>query len=95
MYEYEKQKPELFTDAGQRMFLRVRDFVGETLEVAGAVRMDKCMDAAGVGGSWTMLACVDRMVELGELREITPEGFPCQYRVFIPCQPRERRNERG
>ena len=45
------------------------------------------------GDSWTMLACLDRMVELGEIREIRErevlvpyndviEG-PAQHRVFV------------
>lgn len=46
MYKYEDEKSELFTDDGQRMFLRIRDFVHETIEVAGAVSMGKAMSAA-------------------------------------------------
>ena len=45
------------------------------------------------GTSWTMLACLDRMVELGEIREIRErevlgpyndviEG-PAQHRIFV------------
>lgn len=82
-YEYEDIKPGLFTDGGQRMFLKVRDFVHKTLKVAGAVRMSEVMDSAGGGDSWLMLACVDRLVELGEIREIVQQGVPSQHRVFV------------
>jgi hypothetical protein len=67
-YSYEAEKPELFTEDGQRMFLRVRDRVKQLLRDAGAFTCDKAMAAAGGGSSWTMLACVDRLEELGEIK---------------------------
>lgn len=67
MYTYEELKPQLFTDEGQRLFLRIRDHVNRLLAMSGAVRMQEAI-AQSPGDSWTMLACVDRMVELGELR---------------------------
>lgn len=83
MYRYEDIKPLLFNDEGQRMFLRVRDGVHNRLAMAGAVRMQEAISSAGSGDSWTMLACVDRMVELGEIREIPQSGVPGQHRVFV------------
>lgn len=83
MYQYNEVKPRLFTDDGQRMFLRVRDFVNATLKTAGAVRMQEAMGAAGSGDSWTMLACVDRLAELGEIRELPQSDVAGQHRVFV------------
>jgi hypothetical protein len=83
MYQYSKEKGRLFSDEGQRMFLKVRDFVQDALKKAGAVRMQEAIGAAGGGDSWTMLACVDRMVELGELREVTTGNVAGQNRVFV------------
>ena len=83
MYQYEQEKPELFTDEGQRMFIAIRDHVKHTLRQAGAIRMQEAMSAAKGGNTWTMLACVDRMVELGELRELTRGDAPGQHRVFV------------
>lgn len=83
MYQYEKLKPLLFTDEGQRMFLKVRDFVHKTLATAGAIRMNEAMSAAGGGDSWTMLACVDRLVELCEIREVPQTGVAGQDRIFV------------
>lgn len=82
MYEYAKIRPQLFTDDGQRMFLKVRDNIRRLIEEAGAVRMDKAWCKVS-GDSWHLLACVDRMVELGELREIPQNNCPGQSRVFI------------
>ncbi len=81
MYVYEKVKPELFTDDGQRLFIRIRDRVKMLLAKAGAVRMQEAI-AESTGSSWTMIACMDRMVELEEIREIT-QSTAGQYRVFI------------
>jgi len=83
VYKYNEVKWRLFSDEGQRMFLKVRDFVQDALKRTGAVRMQEAIGAAGGGDSWTMLACVDRMVELGELREVTTSNVAGQHRVFV------------
>lgn len=83
MYRYEEMKSRLFDDEGQRMFLKVRDFVHKTLATAGAIRMQEAMSAAGGGDSWAMLACVDRLVEMGEIREVSQSGVAGQHRVFV------------
>jgi hypothetical protein len=82
MYNYQVQKQNLFTDEGQRKFLKVRDNVLRLISEAGAVRMDKA--TAGVSGeNWDALACVDRMVELGEITEVVAvDRVPGQYRIF-------------
>lgn len=86
MYKYEDCKPELFTDEGQRRFLAVRDHVHKTLNSSGAIRMMEAISLSG-GDSWEKLTCVDRLVELGEIREIAqPEGTPGQYRIFVSNQ---------
>lgn len=82
MYDYTVEKQILFTDEGQRMFLGIRDKTHRLLKESGAVRCQEVM-LGNVGSTWTMLACVDRMVELDEIREITPKGVPGQYRVFV------------
>ena len=80
MYEYQTERSKLFTAEGQRLFLKIRDQVFILLEHAGAVRMQ---EAIAGESSWEALACVDRLVELGRLREITERGVPGQYRVFV------------
>ena len=82
MYNYGTERPDLFTEKGQRMFLEIRDRVKAQLKHAGAVRMLEAV-AGMPGDSWAMLACVDRMVELGELREITDSDVAGQHRVFV------------
>lgn len=85
MYNYETEKKELFTDEGQRMLLKIRDKVHNLCKLAGCVRMQEAI-AGNTGSSWTMIACVDRIVELGEIREIAQLNECGQYRVFVLCQ---------
>lgn len=87
VYEYDREKQELFTDEGQRKFLKVRDKVFGLLNKSGAFSIDKIID---VGDSWFYIACVDRMAELREIVEVTVgfdnrRGFArsIQDRVFV------------
>ncbi len=83
MYVYEEQRANLFDDHGQRKFLQIRDKVKGLLKRAGAVRMQEAIGGF-TGDSWQMLACVDRMVELGELVEVTdPTHRAGQHRIFV------------
>jgi len=83
MYAYETEKPKIFTERGQFAFIAIRDWAHKTLRDAGAFRMQEAMAVAS-GDSWLMLACVDRLVELREIRELTKQGdVPGQHRVFV------------
>lgn len=81
-YEYNTERANLFTDEGQRQLLRVRDRVRGLLKTSGAVRMQEAISGE-TGSSWTMLACVDRLVELGEVREVPQNDPPGQHRIFV------------
>jgi len=82
-YSYQVERPGLFTEDGQVMFLKIRDHVKSLLSKAGAVRMQEATEKT-TGSSWKMLACVDRLVELGELREVTVgQSVAGQHRVFV------------
>lgn len=81
-YVYEELKKDLFTEQGQVAFIKIRDHVKLMLDKAGAITMGKAMVAGG--DSWLQLACVDRLVEIGEIREITKRNeVATQHRVFI------------
>ena len=83
-YNYKIQKPALLTDEGQRTFLAVRDNVQRLLKLAGTVRVGEAINCdRAPSDSWELLACFDRMVELGELREILQPGCAGQHRMFV------------
>ena len=59
------------------------------------MRLDKAISVA-TGDSWSMMACVDRMVELGELREITSNDVVGQHRFSLtPRNGPKRTGSRG
>jgi hypothetical protein len=83
MYNYQTEKPKIFTEDGQEQFLKIRDKVQQLLNQSGAVMLQNAISGV-CGDSWLHLACVDRLVELGEIREITKQGDVAgQHRVFI------------
>lgn len=79
-YSYTTERTEIFTERGQEMFPLIRDTAHKLLKSSGAVTMGKLM--VGSGCSWTMMACVHRLVELGELRSMW-NGGAGQDEVFV------------
>jgi hypothetical protein len=84
MYNYQEQKKNLFTEEAQEEFLKVRDHVFFLLNTSGSFMMNKAWTHIS-GNTWIMSAYVDRMVELGEIKEIQ---YRCmgQDRVFIRAE---------
>lgn len=79
-YNYYELKDELFTDDGQRRFIKIRDKILALIKSAGAFRLAEAEIVA-----WEDIACVDRMVELGELVEWPRECWG-QFRTFTTPQ---------
>ena len=79
-YEYKTKRAELFTEDGQVRFIRVRDKVLAALRLCGAFRLQELNIS-----SWEDIACVDRIVELGELVEFKRDSWG-QFRVFTTPQ---------
>lgn len=89
-YSYQAERDKLFTDEGQRLFLAVMNSVSRSLATAGAVRATEAWKGAqfGAADTFTLSACLDRMVELGEIREVTGHGVAGQDRVFVKARGR-------
>lgn len=81
-YDYQVERPKLFTESGQKQLFKMRDLADKLMKEAGAVAMHKLMD----GDSWSSLACADRLIELGFMREVTSDVWG-QHRVFVRCEP--------
>lgn len=72
-YDYKKQKHVVFEEENQKLFLGIRDAIQAKLKISGAITQNNaiCLPKdVGAADSWTMLACVDRLVELGEIRKV-------------------------
>lgn len=79
-YNYQTERPGLFTEQGQVRFIKIRDSVMKLISTAGAFRLIEAKI-----GAWEDIACIDRMVELGELVEL-PRDCWGQFRVFTTPQ---------
>lgn len=82
MYNYQNEKPKIFTENGQETFLKIRDNVNRLLNMSGAVMMENAIKVE-TGDVWVLLACVDRLVELKEIKEVTGHDVLGQHRVFV------------
>lgn len=82
-YRYATERPKVFTEDGQVMFLKIRDAAKALIASSGAATCEKIISGC-TGDSWQMLACVDRLVELKEILEVpNPHSRAGQHRVFV------------
>jgi hypothetical protein len=89
-YVYEQERPKVFTEQGQEMFLKIRDTARELLRSAGAFRQQELLMASHcTGDSFAMLACIDRLVELKEIVEL-PRDCWSQFKVYTTPQVHNR-----
>lgn len=84
-YNYQTERPTLFTEEGQVLLLKIRDNAKHLLDIAGAFDWGHVVKGVS-GDSWQMLACVDRLVELGEVKELLQPNCAGQYRVFVAAE---------
>jgi hypothetical protein len=84
MYQYEIERPWLFTEEGSLLFIKARDNARKLLDLAGAFTTMKPFVRITID-TWKMLAICDRMVEIGDVVEIvnTDERTAGQDRVFV------------
>lgn len=82
MYDYTKERPVVFTENGIKMLFGIRDKAKELLKLAGAVREQELHMGAGGGDSFHMLACVDYLVERGDIKRVH-SGGPRQHNVYV------------
>jgi hypothetical protein len=52
------------------------------LEISGAVMQSKVKIDIGYDG-WNFIACFDRMIELGEIEEITSDDTCGQHKIYV------------
>jgi hypothetical protein len=83
-YSYQIERPWLFTEDGQVALMKVRDHIQAILKKSGAIMMGNCWPSGlAVADSWKMLALVDRLVEIEDLREINYGSCAGQHRIFV------------
>jgi len=80
-YSYEEELETLFTFNGVGLLLQTRDAVDRLLTDAGAFKLDYAIRGL-TGSSFTMLACIDYLEKIGEIKKITVVG-PRQDEVYV------------
>lgn len=66
-YSYDIEKENLFTPNGIKLLLKIRDTINQLLDDAGAFMIDKVVQHH-TGDTFQMLACIDYLEEIGEIR---------------------------
>ena len=83
MYKYSDIRPKLFTEEGMEKVLKARDNVAKMIGLSGAATMNNLIKNL-YGDSWLQLACIDYLVEKGEIREVKQVGDVMgQNRIFV------------
>ena len=86
-YSYATERPALVNDDGQRIIVAVALKLQRTLTAGATIRAEAIMTMAGqqygCSSNWEQLAVVDRLVEIGCLREIAlADEVAAQHRLF-------------
>ena len=68
-YNYEDIRPELFTEDGVELLMKMRDHSSKLLFQAGAYSFEKITRTIP-GDTWLMMAALDYMVERKEIRQV-------------------------
>ena len=80
-YSYEDECHTLFTPRGIKKLLNVRDRIDDLLQKSGACQSGKVIDGVA-GDSFQMLACMDYLESIGEIKKISSDGA-LKYHVYV------------
>lgn len=81
-YSYRTERPWLFTEQGQICLLKARDQAFRLCDDAGAFVAFAALRKVDYGDTFKAMAILDRLVELGDIVEVTGAGAAGQDRVF-------------
>lgn len=93
-YSYAEERALMFTDDGQRLFLRIRDKVEGLFAVAGACSVRAALrDMDDKIPFNPRMACLDRLCELGEAEWVRGDSFCApEDMILAPCWLKGRGN---
>ncbi len=89
MYKFETEKKKFFptkeSEENVLELIKMRDRLKKILKVSGAVTMACAISKCGISDMWDAMVCVDWLVSIGELKEVTNKNKVAgQDRIFIP-----------
>ena len=80
-YKYSDFKDKIFTDEGQIKFLASRDKINTALDTHGVFRLGEMLDIVK-GDAWEFLSHIDRLVEIGEIKEVFHGDGITQRKIY-------------
>jgi hypothetical protein len=80
-YDYKTERSKLFSEDGVSALMKVRENANKCIRASGAVMSSHLMQ--GASDTWTALAAMDYLVEIGDLKEVTNKSVMGQHRVFV------------
>ena len=80
-YDYTTERPRVFTEEGQVSLIRIRDNMMRHCRESGAIDFDHATKDCHASDSWLVLACLDRLVEMGEFECIWDKAMS-QNRIY-------------
>lgn len=86
MYNYHNERDWLFTEKGSRCVAKAQEHAGELLKKSGAFMAFSALRDVPYDDTWKALAILDRLVELGFIKEVTPRDCRGQDRVFVSAK---------
>ena len=81
-YNYQIERPKLFTEDGVVMLLKIRDNCTALLRTSGGFRAERAWQGV-TGDSWMMLAALDFLCERNEIEDVSSPGVAGQHRLFV------------
>lgn len=87
-YQYQTECPRLFEPDGNSCLAAIRAQALRTIDRYGSVMITSCWDGCP-GDTHFILACLDWMVEQGELIDLSVPGVGMAARIFVmaPAAP--------
>ena len=79
-YKYITEKPNIFLEENQALFLKMRDNIFKMLDNTGAFKVSHALTESG--DSFLMLAIIDRLQELLEIK-LVYSGESIQENVYV------------
>jgi len=83
-YDYQREKGYTLTDEGSKEVIKLKNYIDNIIDKSGVMTAEACMEGCNCGTNWQQLACIDRLVEIGELFEVNLgyEELMGQARIF-------------
>lgn len=81
MYKYRDERHTVFTDDGVEMLVQIREQAEKLFDIAGCATIENLIRPC-LGDSFTMLACIDFLVEKGHIEKVHQNDISTQRQIY-------------